>query len=92
MNIDELRNKIADIDDELLVLYEKRLVLVRQVGEYKKANGMPVKNAEVEKEKLEKLLSGCSPDDRKYIGEIFQGIFDVSCNVQKDMTDDKRIN
>lgn len=42
MNLEELRQEINQIDDELVVLLEKRMKLVNQVAAYKQETGKAV--------------------------------------------------
>ena len=42
MNLEELRQEINQIDDELVVLLEKRMKLVSQVATYKQETGKAV--------------------------------------------------
>ena len=40
--LEELRARIDDIDVQMVALFEQRMNVTRQVGEYKKEHGMPV--------------------------------------------------
>lgn len=42
MNLEELRQKINQLDDNLVVLLEQRMNLVSQVADYKQATGKAV--------------------------------------------------
>ena len=50
MELQELRNEINRIDDEMLALLGRRLAVCRSIAEYKRANGLP---------------AGCRPGNRK---------------------------
>ena len=52
MELQELRNEINRIDDEMLALLGRRLAVCRSIAEYKRANGLPVRDAARETEKL----------------------------------------
>ena len=52
MELQELRNEINRIDDEILALLGQRLAVCRSIAEYKRANGLPVRDAAREAEKL----------------------------------------
>ena len=52
MELQELRNEINRIDDEMLALLWRRLAVCRSIAEYKRANGLPVRDAARETEKL----------------------------------------
>lgn len=52
MELQELRNEINRIDDEMLALLGRRLAVCRSIAEYKRANGLPVRDAARETKKL----------------------------------------
>ena len=52
MELQELRNEINRIDDEMLALLGQRLAVCRSIAEYKRANGLPVRDAARETEML----------------------------------------
>jgi chorismate mutase/prephenate dehydratase len=54
-DLSEIRKEFDEIDNKLLELFEQRMELSISVAEYKKQTGMPVYDAEREKEKLKKL-------------------------------------
>ena len=45
MDLSTLRNKIDEIDGEILELFIERMDVCRQVGEYKKTHDLPVLQA-----------------------------------------------
>ena len=57
MNLEELRQEINQIDDDLVVLLEKRMVCVGQIVKYKEQEGLPVLDQGREREVLEKVGS-----------------------------------
>ncbi len=42
MNLDELRSKINEIDENILALFEERMHIAKQIGMYKKEHNLPV--------------------------------------------------
>ena len=77
MNKDQLseyRDQIDQIDRQIIKLLEERFEVVRGVGEYKKAKGLPVLDAAREKQKLEALTKLCEESKRTYMEEILKGI------------------
>ena len=42
MDINEIRNEIDVVDDQLVKLFVKRMGLSAQIADYKKANDMPI--------------------------------------------------
>lgn len=57
MKLEELRQEINQIDDDLVVLLEKRMVCVGQIVKYKEQEGLPVLDQGREREVLEKVGS-----------------------------------
>lgn len=54
-DLSEIRKEIDEVDRKLLELFELRMGLSLNVADYKKQKGMPVYDADREKEKLDKL-------------------------------------
>jgi len=83
VKLKQIRAKIDAIDDELLVLLNKRMELVREVGLLKQAERSVIYRPEREKEILERLISNnkglLTPPA---IEAIFLEIFSVSRNLE----------
>ena len=56
MELQELRNEINAIDGEMLALLERRLAVCRAIAEYKRQNGLPVRDPARETEKLHEAM------------------------------------
>ena len=56
MELQELRNEINAIDGEMLALLERRLAVCRARAEYKRQNGLPVRDPARETEKLHEAM------------------------------------
>ncbi len=54
-NLDNLRKEIDAIDEELLALFAKRFGIVKEIGQLKKAQGIPAQNKEREGQVLKKI-------------------------------------
>ncbi|HAX02780.1 MAG: chorismate mutase [Tenericutes bacterium GWC2_34_14] len=54
MNLNELRKEIDDIDDQMMELFKKRMVISKNIGKVKKAMGLPVFDPSREQVLLEK--------------------------------------
>lgn len=52
--LDDLREKIDDIDAQMIALFEKRMDVTKQVGEYKKEHDLPILDRKREEEVLAK--------------------------------------
>lgn len=78
----ELRNRIDEIDDEIVKLFLERMEAVQGVAEYKKQVGKPVLDRERELAKLEELKSKVPEDCAEDIEELFEKIMEISKNKQ----------
>ncbi len=56
MDLNELRDGIRQKDQEIIRLISERTELARQVGQYKRKNDLPVRNAEVEKKVIARYI------------------------------------
>lgn len=83
MELKELRKKIDAIDDEILTLLNKRMELVKKIGEIKHKSGSSIYRPEREKEILDRLKSQYSPYlNDAAIEAIYLEIFAVSRNLE----------
>ena len=84
MELKDLRNKIDQIDQELVTLIEQRLEVVKQIGEYKKKHNLPILDQNREQEVLDKNSKYLSNESNKeaYL-EIMKNIMDVSKKIEK---------
>ena len=55
MELNELRNEINQIDDEILRLFLRRMELAAQVGTYKRAHDLPILQPQREQEILDSV-------------------------------------
>ncbi|UZR94701.1 prephenate dehydratase [Chondrinema litorale] len=83
MDLNDLRNKIDSIDDQLLTLLNERMQVVKSVGELKRASNAIIYRPEREKaivDRLESKNKGLL--SRSAIEAIFLEIFAVSRNME----------
>lgn len=83
MNLQDLRNRIDALDDQLLAVLNERMELVREVGELKRSSKSIIYRPEREKQildRLEKRNAGLLT--RQAIDAIFFEIFAVSRNLE----------
>lgn len=78
----ELRKKIDEVDKELLALLLKRLELVDQVADVKKANNLPVFVPGREDEILDTLTADVDGKYASFVRDLFTSILDVSKRYQ----------
>lgn len=80
----ELRDEIDAIDRDIVELLAKRLRLVMKVGEYKRANGLAVYDAERERELLARVGDTApSPLEPAMAQRIFQCVIQESRDLEK---------
>ncbi|MBU0460358.1 MAG: chorismate mutase [Nanoarchaeota archaeon] len=83
--MEKLRQKIDQIDQQLLKLLQQRKELVLQIAELKKDSQLPLKQPEREKIVLEKIaqLSAKLGLDQKFTQDLFKLIIKNSLQQQK---------
>ena len=69
MELKELREQINDIDREMLDLFLRRMEVAENVAEYKRQNGLPVLDAERERELLRKAEQAAKKADEEVRSE-----------------------
>lgn len=82
----KLREKIDKIDSQILKLYEERMGVCEEIGQYKKDNGLPAYDEERENQKLDDVLSSISK--KKYAdgaAQLFLTLMQVSTEMQEAM-------
>jgi chorismate mutase/prephenate dehydratase len=55
-DLNEIRQEINEIDNQLIELFKRRMECAKDVGNYKKANNIPILNTEREQEILDEML------------------------------------
>lgn len=65
MDLKKLRNKINEIDNELLSLYLKRMNISKQIGQYKKEHNLPIYDQKREEELINNLLNKIDNNELK---------------------------
>ena len=54
--INNLRQKINEIDSKIIELLRERFNVVKDIGKHKKKNGLPIKDPKREQEIIEKIV------------------------------------
>ena len=78
----DLRKKIDVVDKDILALVLKRLDLVDQVAEVKRANKIPVFVPGREDEILDGLVTDVDSKYASYVRDLFTSILDISKRYQ----------
>lgn len=82
--LQNLRNKIDNIDKDIVKLIEKRMKISYEIGQYKKENNIPIFDEKREKEVLDRkkeLLE--NKDLSSMIIDIYNIIMNKSKDIQK---------
>ena len=85
MEINELRESINEIDEQLVRLFCERLEAAKRIAEYKKENSLPVLDREREKTVLDKVSDLADDGKEEYVRELYQMIFELSRNCQQEL-------
>lgn len=82
MELNELRNKLDIIDDQIATLYGERMKIVEQVCDAKKQSGKAVNDPEREKKILLRVADKVDEDKQVYLKRVFESIFETSKALQ----------
>ncbi len=77
------RNKIDEIDKQLLPLFLERMNCSKAVADYKRANGMAVLDKKREKEILDHKMSLVEPEKATAVRDFFSSIMSISRAAQR---------
>lgn len=82
--LERCRSEIDAIDRELAALFLRRMAVTARVGEYKKANGIPVLDAQREQQVLAaKAALADNEADRAAVQELYEAIMAISRRQQE---------
>lgn len=87
MDLNELRSQIDNIDNEILRLLNKRMKIVKKVGELKNSSNAPIYRPEREKAIIERLTELSKKENgilqKEHIEAIFLEIFAISRTLER---------
>ena len=89
MNLEQIRKKIDEIDDEILSLVFKRIECSKLIAEIKFNERIQVYD-ELREEEILNRIKLKSADDYKYISTIFEEVLASSKLIQNDIIKNKR--
>ena len=87
MDLKELRGQIDEIDDQLVELFTKRMEVAAAIGDFKKANNMPVFVPAREREKLKEVAEKAGPEMANYTRVLYSMLFELSRSYQSKRND-----
>ena len=82
MELNELREKIDNIDSQLVKLFKERMAVSAEVAEYKRTNNMKVLDPSRERALLEKISVLSGEDFEEYSRVLYSTILDLSRSYQ----------
>lgn len=86
----ECRNKIDEIDTQIIKLYEERMQVVKEVALFKIENNIPVLDVSREAIMLDKNLKKVNKEElKKYYHHVLTGYLNASKEMQKDIIKSK---
>ena len=78
MNLQEAREGINRIDDQITALFKERMAFSKAVAEEKQRKGLPVYNRERERAVLNRVSDLVGEELESYVRVLYETIFDVS--------------
>ena len=84
MNLDEVRVKINDINDQMLELFKERMELSKDVAAAKKEMNKAIYDAKRERDILDKVTRDAGPDLDLYARRFFEALFSLSRTYQSE--------
>ena len=82
-NIDDLRNKIDEIDSSLVSLFENRMEIVLRIAEYKKKNNLEIRDGFREEAVIKKNLYLVKNKNLLLeVEEFFKSVMEISRRLQ----------
>lgn len=82
LDLNKIRQEINSIDDEISALFEKRMLLAKDVAEYKRQNDMAVYDRRRERDIVNRISSQVSDDLSSYAKILYSTLFQVSRSYQ----------
>ncbi|MEG1519351.1 MAG: prephenate dehydratase domain-containing protein [Clostridia bacterium] len=86
MQLNELRNEIDKIDDEIVALYKKRMQVVKNVAKVKKENSVGVNQSAREDEIIFRVTENVESELQPFVKKLFQTLFETSKAYQSSFT------
>lgn len=92
MALDELRDELDQIDSDIIELFEKRMVIARRIGGYKKLKDLPIRDRERENAILKRLESKVSEEVKFGVEPLYEKIFQLSKEYQMEVMNNSSYN
>lgn len=83
MDLQNLREQIDTIDDQLVQLFGQRMEIAAQVAAYKRENNLPIHVPAREREILQQVAQKAAPDFANYTRVLYSMLFELSRSYQR---------
>ena len=83
MELQDYRDRLDQIDSQLVELFKQRMETVRQVADYKKAHNTPVLAANRERDILYRVTGLCGPELEEYTKILYSTLLELSRDYQE---------
>ena len=88
MKLEEIRNEIDSIDEELVSLFIRRMNCAEEVAKYKKENNLPILDASRERALLNKISDLAGEEFEEYTRTLYSTILSLSRSYQHKATNE----
>ncbi|MDD6188242.1 MAG: prephenate dehydratase domain-containing protein [Clostridiales bacterium] len=88
MELNELRERIDKIDDEIVRLFQERMRVAADIAGYKKANGKAVLDKARERQKLNEIVGKTNEEFKSYMHVLYSLMFELSRSYQGRLIND----
>ncbi len=78
IDLNEIRQNINEIDNQIVKLFSERMDLSASVAEYKRQNNKPIFDPVREREIIKRLTEGMDSENANYFAMLYNTIFEVS--------------
>jgi len=78
MDLNDFRQKMDKIDDEIVRLFDQRMDVSSEIAQYKFVNNLPVHNPEREQQKIQELSKKVKKGREESISALYSLIFEIS--------------
>ena len=83
MELQDYRNQLDVVDDQIADLFRQRMALVRQIADYKKEHNTPVLAANRERDILYRVTGLCGPELEEYTKILYSTMLELSRDYQE---------
>ena len=91
-DLKEYRSEITRIDEEMAVLFEKRMNAARKVAAYKQEHGLSVRDKKTEAEKIARQKDLIGDESlRSYYALFLQSVMDISSSFQESLIEGMKV-